>query len=114
MIRHIEGSPRPARTSGAVKSNKLEGLSIGNEQGFGWAAFNGKNTYSAPGVDTEGNNGFTVYVEDHGEPGKNVDQFWIQARDKQDNVRPEMSMPEPGAGNTETIVGGNIVVPHSN
>jgi len=111
LIRHIEGSTTGEKYR--IKSNALEGLAIGSDPDFGWAAFSGKNTYRAPGEDNEGNNEFTVYVEDHGVPGKGVDQFWIQARDKQDNIRPEMSMPEPGAGNTETIEGGNIFVPHT-
>jgi len=112
LIRHVAGSTTGEKYR--IKSNALEGLSIGGEADFAWAAFSGKNTYRAPGVDNEGNNEFTVYVEDHGEPGVGVDQFWIQVRDKQDDIRPDISMPEPGFGNTETLEGGNIVVPHSN
>jgi hypothetical protein len=110
LIRHVEGSVTGEKYR--VKSNALHGLAIGSETDFGWASFDGKATYRAPGVDNEGNNEFTVYVEDHGEPGKGVDQFWIQTRDKQDDVRIDLSMPEPGVGNTETIEGGNIFVPH--
>jgi hypothetical protein len=112
LIRHVAGSTTGEKYR--IKSNALEGLAIGGEADFNWASFSGKNTYLDPVTDNEGNNEFTVYVEDHGEPGGGVDQFWIQARDKQDNIRSNMSMPEPGAGNSETIVGGNIVVPHSN
>jgi hypothetical protein len=112
LIRHVEGSVTGEKYR--VKSNALHGLAIGSETDFGWATFDGKATYRAPGVDNEGNNEFTVYVEDHAEPGKGIDQFWIQTRDKDDNVRTDLSMPEPGAGNSETIEGGNIVVPHSN
>ncbi len=112
LIRHVAGSTTGEKYR--IKSNQLEGLSIGSDPDFDWAVFSGKNTYRAPGVDNEGNNEFTVYVEDHGEPGVGVDQFWIQTRDQQDNVRSEMSLPEPGAGNTITIEGGNIVVPHGN
>jgi hypothetical protein len=111
LIRHVEGSTTGEKYR--IKSNALEGLSIGSDPDFGWAAFSGKATYRSPTEENEGNNEFTVYVEDHGVPGKGVDQVWIQARDKQDDVRPEMSMPEPGAGNSETIEGGNIFVPHT-
>ena len=111
MIRHVEGSTTGEKWR--IKSNALEGLAIGSGADFGWASFSGKATYRSPTEDNEGNNEFTVYVEDHGVPGKGVDQFWVQTRDKQDDVRPELSMPEPGAGNTETIEGGNIFVPHS-
>ena len=112
VIRHIAGAPDDAN-KWRIKSNAIEGLSLG-EDGvpvFGWAVFSGKATYKAPGVDNEGNHEFTVYVEDHGEPGSS-DQFWLQTRDKNDNVIPYLSMPFPGAGNTETLEGGNIVVPH--
>jgi hypothetical protein len=111
LIRHVEGSVTGEKYR--VKSNALHGLAIGSDPDFGWAVFDGKATYRAPGVENEGNNEFTVYVEDHGVPGKGVDQFWIQTRDQQDDVRIDLSMPEPGAGNTETIEGGNIFVPHT-
>ena len=110
LVRHVAGSATGEKYR--IKSNALEGLAIGGQASFNWASFSGKNTYLEPGEDNEGNNEFTVYVEDHGDPGRGIDHFWIQARDKQDNIRVNMSMPEPGAGNSETIVGGNIVVPH--
>ena len=88
LIRHVAGSTTGEKYR--IKSNALEGLAIGSAADFNWASFSGKSTYREPGEDNEGNNEFTVYV------------------------RTVMSIPEPGAGNSETILGGNIVVPHSN
>jgi hypothetical protein len=113
VIRHIPGAPEGFNNY-RIKSNAIYGLALGDagDPVFGWASFDGKATFKAPGADNEGNHEFTIYVEDHGEPGTGVDQFWLQTRGKDDNVIPDMSMPFPGASNTETIKGGNIVVPH--
>ncbi len=96
-----------------VKSNALakKSLAVGEYESpsFGWASFSGKCTYKEPGwVDPIGNIQFIVYVEDYGEPGKNIDKFWITV----DYPAAGMSMNKPGFGNAIEIGGGNIVVPH--
>jgi hypothetical protein len=99
-----------------VKSNALYGLSIGEagDPVYGWASFSGKCTYKDKDwEEAEGNHEFLVYVEDHGEPGKDVDRFWIEVYDKDDNVIAVMSMGRPATDYTETLGGGNIVVPHT-
>jgi len=100
-----------------VKSNALYGLALGESEDdgetFGWASFSGKSTYLELGWDDEpiGNHEFITYVEDHGEPGKNVDRIWIRIMN-QGNTIDVMSMDDPGANNAVVINGGNIVVPH--
>jgi len=74
MIAHLEDG-----SIHRIKSNALYGLSIGEDDGFGWASFSGKCTYKEHDwLDPIGNYEFIVYVEDWGEPGKGVDQFWIE------------------------------------
>ncbi len=108
LIRHL-----PDGSKFRIKSNVLFGLAIGDEDGYGWASFTGKCTYRDPGmVEPEGNYEFVTYVEDHGEPGTGVDRFWLQVFDKDDDLVAELSMNETAVSNAETIVGGNIVVPH--
>jgi len=110
LIRHV-GPDEKYR----VKSNALYGLSLGesDDPAFGWASFSGKCTYKDKDwEDPEGNHGFLVYVEDYGEPGRGIDQFWIEVYDKDGNVIDVMSMDRPTDGHTETLGGGNIVVPH--
>jgi hypothetical protein len=112
MIRHL-----PDGTKYRIKSNALEGLALGEDSSvpLGWASFSGKSTYLEPDwEDAQGNYSFTVYVEDHDEPGTGTDVIWIETRDKDGLVIPAMSRPEPAAANAIPINGGNIVVPHSN
>lgn len=111
LIRHV-GPGAKYR----VKSNALYGLSLGEagDPTYGWASFGGKCTYKDPTmVEAEGNHTFVVYVEDHGEPGGGADQFWIEVADKDANIIPEMSMDRDAPDHTETLDGGNIVVPHT-
>jgi len=111
LIRHLADKSGKYR----IKSNTLEGLALGEDSTVpkGWATFSGKNTYIEPGWENaEGNYKFTVYVEDHDEPGAGIDRFWIKARDKNNSVIDIMSMPEPGIDNATVIDGGNIFVPH--
>ena len=63
-------------------------------------------------VEPEGNHEFVTYVEDHGEPGVGVDRFWLQVFDKDGVLITDLSMDETAVSDAETIVGGNIVVPH--
>jgi hypothetical protein len=80
---------------------------------FGWASFSGKCTYKDKDwAEPVGNHGFLVYVEDHGEPGRDADQFWIEVYGKDGNVVVVMSMERDASENTEALGGGNIVVPH--
>jgi len=110
LIRHL-----PDGSNFRIKSNALFGLAIGdgiNNGAFGWASFAGKCTYRDPMVDPVGNHQFVTYVEDHGEPGAGVDRFWLQVSDKRGLLVGDLSMDETAVSNAETIVGGNIVVPH--
>jgi hypothetical protein len=110
LIRHVSEDSRYQ-----VKSNALYGLALGEDPSvpFGWASFSGKSTYLEPGwPDPIGNHEFIVYVEDRNEPGTGVDRFWIEVYDKDGNVIDVMSMDRPTDGHTETLGGGNIVVPH--
>lgn len=110
-----------------VKSNALEGLSIGDgtdtDGDYGWAALVGKSTFREPGLDTEGNYPFLMYIEDHGEQGCNqdpTDEFWIRVEDKDGIVVLEVNGPgsDPAGpdaatdGEDEPIECGNIIVPH--
>ncbi len=108
VIRHL-----PDGSKYRIKSNALYGLSIGSEFDYGWASFSGRNTYLDPSmVEPQGNHEFLVYVEDYGEPGAGIDRFWLRIFDKDDDVIVDISMDKPATTNAETIVGGNIVVPH--
>jgi hypothetical protein len=110
LIRHVAPGEKYR-----VKSNALYGLSLGEVGNlvFGWASFSGKCNYKDKDwLEAEGNHEFLVYVEDHGEPGAGVDQFWIEVRDKDGNVIDVMPMDRQALDNTETLDGGNIVVPH--
>jgi len=106
LIRHTaEGNYR-------VKSNALNGLALGDTGAFTWASFSGKATYLEPGwPEPIGNYQFLVYVEDRGEPGAGVDRFWIEVQDKDRNPA-TLSMPRGAVDHAESLVGGNIVVPH--
>ncbi|HSG16032.1 MAG TPA: hypothetical protein VLE70_06885 [Anaerolineae bacterium] len=74
-----------------IKSNALEGLSIGDAGLFSWASFSGKANYLAPELEfwdatlgayvPKGNYTFLAYVEDHDEPGNGIDEFWIEIRE---------------------------------
>ena len=111
LIRHVAGAP-DAENKWRIKSNMLDGLALGSESEFDWASFTGKTTYLAPGMETEGNYEFTVYVEDHGSASDGLDRFWLQVRDKQDDVVPDLSMDKPATDEAVLLEGGNIVVPH--
>jgi len=111
LVRHLQDG-----TIYRVKSNALYGLALGeSEDGgetFGWASFSGKSTYLEPGWNEPiGNHEFITYVEDHGEPGKNIDRIWIKIMN-QGNTIDVMSMDDPGTNYAVVINGGNIVVPH--
>jgi VCBS repeat-containing protein len=120
LICHLEDG-----TKYRIKSNALEGLALGESddgESFGWASFSGKATYLAPELafwnlalgeyEAQGNYEFTVYVEDHNEPGNGIDRFWIETRDKDNVVVTALSMPEPVLDNATSIESGNIFVPH--
>ena len=111
LIRHL-----PDGSILRIKSNALYGLAIGQDSDadgdFGWAAFSGKASFQEPGFDSAGNHVFTAYVEDRGTPGVDVDQFWMKLFDPDGMLILDLSMDEPAVDNTQTIQGGNIVVPH--
>lgn len=54
---------------------------------------------------------FTMYLEDHGDPGAG-DVIWIEVFDEAGIRVPELSMAKPvlEAGNTPTMIGGNLTV----
>jgi hypothetical protein len=107
LIRHM-----PDGSIYRVKSNALYGLALGDTGAFGWASFSGKATYLEPGwLEPIGNQKFLVYVEDHGEPGKDADRFWVEVQDKDGDPVP-LSMSRSAEVNAETLDGGNVVVPH--
>ena len=129
MMRHTVDANCEAAGKFRVKSNALNGLSIGDgadtDGDYGWAAFSGKSVFSEPGLDGSGNNPFLVYVEDHTDEGGNqdpVDEFWIQVSDKDGNVVLETNGPDSDPagddaatdGDDVSIENGNIIVPHSN
>jgi hypothetical protein len=98
-----------------IKSNAISGLALGEDSSIpmGWASFSGKTTYLEPGmVEPEGNHKFTAYVEDHDELGVGIDRFWLETRDKDSVVIPDLSMPEPAVSEALVLNGGNLVVPH--
>ena len=112
LIRHLSDG-----TIFRLKSNALTGLAIGEDDTgstYGWASFSGKATYREPGwVEPEGNYKFVTYVEDHGEPGAGADRFWIEVRDGDNSIEPDLSMADPATDNAAVIEGGNVVVPHT-
>lgn len=106
LIRHLDDG-----SIYRVKSNAVEGLSVGDESGFGWAAFTTKATYRDPSMaEPEGNYEVTVYVEDHGSDG---DRLWIEIRDRDGAVVDEFNLARPATSNAIEIAHGNIVVPHT-
>ena len=106
LIRHVaDGSIY------RVKSNALEGLSLGAEGSFGWASFSGKATYLEPGwPEPTGNHAFVAYVEDRGEPGANADRFWIEVHHK-DGSPVTLSLSPEAIDNALVLNDGNIAVP---
>jgi hypothetical protein len=112
MVSHL-----PDGTSHRVKSNALEGLSIGGQDevdaSFGWASFAGQATYRAPGAtSTSGGHGFTVYVEERGTAQSGNDRVWVEVEDKDATALPELSMALAAPHNAVEIGGGNVVIPH--
>jgi len=107
VIRHQEDE-----TIYRVKSNALDGLSLGENNGYGWASFAGKTTYREPGADTIGNHRFVVYVEDRDSVGES-DRFWLQVKDPDGLLMEGMTMDPPAETHAEDLRGGNIVVPHT-
>ena len=127
MMRHTIDANCEAYGKFRVKSNALNGLSIGDgtdaDGDYGWAAFSGKSVFSEPGLDGSGNHPFLVYVDDHSDEGGNqdpADEFWIQVKDKDGNVVLETNGPDSDPAGEEgedgddvSIENGNIFVPHS-
>ena len=107
LIRRLEDGSRYR-----IKSNALEGLALGDSDGFGRASFSGKTTYLEPSwLELEGSFTSLVYVEDHGEPGAGADRFWIEVMDK-DGDFTALAMEREAVDNAVLLEGGNIVVPH--
>jgi VCBS repeat-containing protein len=127
LMRHTVDADCLDAGSYRVKSNALDGLSIGGAEddngAYGWAAFSGKSVFSEPGLEDEGNYPFLVYAEDHGEKGcnqANPDEFWIQVQDRDGLVVLEVNGPgsdpagpdEVTDGDDEPIECGDIDIPH--
>ena len=104
-----------------MKSNSLGNLALGTNSSitpYGWVSFNGKATYldsSWPNASPVGNYSFTLYVEDNNEPGTGNDNFWMECKDSSGNIIDDMSLSKVphAADNALSLMGGNIVVPHS-
>lgn len=108
LVRHLSDG-----TIYRVKSNALYGLSIGEDDTYGWASFSGKATYREPEwLEPVGNHEFIVYVEDRNEPGNGADRFWIKVKGQDGKPIDAMSLNDPSVDNTISLSGGNIVVPH--
>ncbi len=108
LIRHLDDG-----TKYRVKSNALYGLALGGDNDMGWASFSGRATYLQPGWDDpKGNHEFVVYVEDYGEPGKDIDKVWLETHNQDGDVIQALSMDRAAADHAEIINGGNVVVPH--
>jgi uncharacterized repeat protein (TIGR02543 family) len=106
-----------------IKSNALYGLAMGDTgTGGGWASFSGKCIYGWPAdgeMENAGGQEFMVYVEDWKDPGVGEDQFWFTVICG-DNVPYDaqgFGLDKDGdltsLGETATLSGGNIVVPHA-
>ncbi len=107
VIRHFGGG-----MIARLKSNAIEGLAVGDGSGFEWASFAGKATFQRQSwAEPIGNFQFLAYTEDYGEPGAGADRFWVQVT-KDRASEAELSLPDEAPLSAETIVGGNIVVPH--
>ena len=103
VVRHLEDG-----TTYRIKSNAVEGLSVGAEPGFAWAAFTTKVTYRDPTMfEAEGNHMATVYVEDRPEG----DRVWMQVRDGDGRLIDEVSLAAPAPTEALAIERGNIIVP---
>ena len=64
-------------------------------------------------IEPVGNHEFTAYVEDRNEPGIGIDRIWLESRDKDGVVLPDLSIAEPAVDEALQLGGGNIVVPHT-
>jgi hypothetical protein len=112
LIRHAAEGPLYA-----LKAKGLFGLAIGafdaGDATVGWASIVGKAAYMEPGWASPLDDcTFIMYVEDWNEPGKGHDQVWLEVHDPDGVVIAATSMALPAVDNTETLAGGNIVVPH--
>jgi uncharacterized repeat protein (TIGR02543 family) len=116
VIRHLsDGSGVIYR----IKSNALDGLAITSTGTPGIATFSGKCTYIGPdsAVDlygnlvNEGGRQFTVYVEDGDNPGDLPDKFWFSVLGGEFSLDDGDNKAE--TAEVQTIIGGNIVVPHA-
>lgn len=107
LVRHL-----PDGTVIRVRSNALDGLAVSPPDAeVPWASFSGKATFAADGVE-QGNHTFSVYVEDHGQPGGGADRIWIEVRDATGTIIEQASLPWAPTDEAVTLGGGNIVVPH--
>ncbi len=104
LVRHLDDG-----STYRIKSNAVEGLSIGAQPDFAWASFVSKATYRDPSMEEpEGNHEITVYVEDSSDD----DRLWIEVRNKEGAIIDVMSMAPPAITSAVPISRGNIVVPH--
>jgi len=105
---------RPDGNTYRLKSNTITGLALSPmNAAFGWASFNGKGAFQDWNWEEPvGNYQFTVYVEDHGQPGTN-DRIWLKVLDKSRKVVAALSMADPATTNAVTLRGGDIFVPHT-
>lgn len=108
MVRHL-----PDGSKYRVKSSSVEGLAVGDSSTFSWASFNGMATYEDPTMGGSADDyAFTAYIEDHAEPGKGADKFWIEVFDQAGDAVRDSSIEHSPQENAVTIEDGNTVVAH--
>jgi len=121
MMRHIKDPITCIEGNWKVKSNQLDGMSLGAESDadgdYGWSAVSGKATFRDPSDYNTGGNAFLFYVEDHDEQGCNqvpADKIWIEV--DAENIWSDPLGPDPAGNDGDAsalpIFCGNIVVPH--
>ena len=85
--------------------------------GFATATVGGRAAVSAPvtlrcGRKTCSNYPFTLYAEDHRDPGTGADRVWLEVRDPVTGAPlAPVSLPAPPAANAATLVFGNVRIP---
>jgi hypothetical protein len=129
VMRHtLTPWPDCEETTYKLKSNSLDGMSLGEGEdsggSYGWAAVSGKATFRDPNDENTGGNLFLLYVEDHGEQGCGqapADEFWVEVDAPNAWLDPlgadpavdePTSVDDPDAGDDVPIFCGDIVVPH--
>ena len=98
-----------------IKSNALDGLALGSTGNVGWASFSGKCTYTFPVPDgdpvTRGGQEFMVYVTGSDTLAGVKGTFWFTVLGQPFTL--DKNGDRQAAGESQTLQGGNIFVPHT-